>query len=132
MRYEHHCNGCGIDWAEEYSIKEDPPSTCPECASRDVYRHIGCPAFTLKGAGWASDGYHKNAPLETWKGKLKLYDRKDDYVREAVGEEEARMTRQLRAQNEAIKRTLGVDATIGEREAKMKINEAGEKKRNEV
>lgn len=29
--YEHLCDACQHEWEDEYSIKIDPPSTCPEC-----------------------------------------------------------------------------------------------------
>ena len=132
MRYEHHCRACDLRWAEEYSIHDDPPSSCPECRSADCYRMMGTPAFVLKGAGWASDGYYKNAPLDAWKGRIKLYDRKEDYDRETEGEARLKEKNKLKAQNEAIKRTLGYDAQIREREASVKIDKAVKKAKDEL
>jgi len=81
----------------------------------------------FKGVGWSFDGYYKDAPLDTHKGRLKLYDRKEDFEREARGEAEENTRRKLMRQNESIKRTLGHKATIGEAEADKKIKAAGEK-----
>lgn len=130
--YDHKCRYCRIVWQEEYSVHDEPPQYCPECKSPDVYRMIGAPAFQLKGSGWASDGYYKHAPLDSWKGRIKLYDRKEDYQREAEGEAKERKRKMLKAQNEVIKRTIGPDDVIREKEATRKIEEAGKKAREEV
>ena len=29
--YEHVCEKCNFEWEDEYSIKANPPSVCPEC-----------------------------------------------------------------------------------------------------
>lgn len=29
--YEHLCQSCNYEWEDEYSIKADPPTVCPEC-----------------------------------------------------------------------------------------------------
>lgn len=132
-RYEHACRACKGGWFESYSIHDTPPKVCPECGSEEVFRVLGTPAFVLKGSGWAYDGYHKNAPLEeAWKGRLKLYDNKEDYVRERVGEAKELERRKLKKQNEVIKRTLNYDSRITESEAERKIRAAGEKAKKEV
>lgn len=38
--YEHRCNTCKHEWEEFYSIKADPPKTCPECKAETVVRLI--------------------------------------------------------------------------------------------
>jgi putative FmdB family regulatory protein len=132
-RYEHECRTCGLRWAEEYSVHDAPPGDCPECRSTDVYRTVGAPAFILQGSGWASDGYYRHQPLDdAWKGRIKLYDRKEDYIRESVGEAKELKKRELVAQNKVIKRTLGYNARITQDEADRKIAAAGEKAKKEV
>ena len=38
--YEHLCETCGYEWEDEYSIKDDPPDTCPKCQAKTVKRLI--------------------------------------------------------------------------------------------
>src|SRR5574339_773839 len=38
--YEHRCDTCKHEWEDSYSIKEDPPKTCPECSAETVVRLI--------------------------------------------------------------------------------------------
>jgi putative FmdB family regulatory protein len=38
--YEHLCETCTYEWEDEYSIKADPPDTCPNCKSKTVKRLI--------------------------------------------------------------------------------------------
>lgn len=38
--YEHICLSCNHKWEDEYSIKSDPPKTCPACAQESVKRLI--------------------------------------------------------------------------------------------
>lgn len=38
--YEHICETCKHEWEEEYSIKADPPDTCPNCQAKTVKRLI--------------------------------------------------------------------------------------------
>ena len=38
--YEHLCNTCKHEWEADYSIKLDPPKTCPSCAAETVTRLI--------------------------------------------------------------------------------------------
>jgi len=38
--YEHRCDTCQHEWEDSYSIKADPPKTCPSCAAETVTRLI--------------------------------------------------------------------------------------------
>lgn len=38
--YEHACQECQYEWEEEYSIKKDPPTTCPQCHKETVKRLV--------------------------------------------------------------------------------------------
>lgn len=128
MIYEHHCRSCGLYWLEEYSLKDLPPDTCPECESNDVFRCVtDSGVIHFKGAGWSPDGYYKNAPLDAWKGRLKLYDREEDYRREKVGEAVEAEKRKLKRQDRIAKRILGYDSRVTEAEAERKIKKAKEK-----
>ncbi len=40
--YLHKCDSCNSEWEAEYSIKADPPKTCPECNQESVRRLINC------------------------------------------------------------------------------------------
>jgi putative FmdB family regulatory protein len=127
-RYEHHCRVCELDWEEDYGLSDPVSDTCPECGSQDMYRCVTTSgAIHFKGAGWSEDGYYKNAALDTHKGRLKLYDRKEDYNREAKGEAREITKRKLMQQNEVIKRTLGHSSVIKEAEAERKIKKAEDK-----
>lgn len=128
MRYEHHCRTCDLDWEEDYKLTDPVPETCPECASTDIYRAVtSSGAIVFKGAGWSDDGYYKNQALDSHGKRLKLYDRREDFVRESKGEAREITRRKLMKQNESIKRTLGYDAQITEKEADRKIRKAEEK-----
>lgn len=38
--YEHKCDACSHEFELEYSIKQDPPKTCPICGKDEVRRMI--------------------------------------------------------------------------------------------
>jgi putative FmdB family regulatory protein len=38
--YEHICETCKHEWEEEYSIKDNPPESCPKCQAKTVKRLI--------------------------------------------------------------------------------------------
>ena len=38
--YEHQCTSCNHEWEAEYSIKKDPPTTCPSCHQETAKRLI--------------------------------------------------------------------------------------------
>lgn len=121
MIFEHHCRACDLDWLEEYSVKDNPPETCPECRSTDVYRCVTTAgAIIFKGGGWSPDGYYNYKNYDTLKEtghKVKLYDRKEDLDREMQGEKREAELKKLKRQNEVAKRTMGPDAGITQKEA---------------
>lgn len=60
IEYEHGCRDCGEFWTERYHLEDEPPDTCPNCGSQDVYRCVGSQGFWLQGGGvgWCRDGYY--------------------------------------------------------------------------
>jgi putative FmdB family regulatory protein len=64
MIYEYACRdaNCGrYDKVVEISValnKSDSPAFCPECLGR-MEKLISKSSFSLKGTGWARDGYGK-------------------------------------------------------------------------
>ena len=129
--YRHTCRACKLDWDEEYSIHDDPPSSCPECSSTDVYRNVTTAgAIHFKGGGWSPDGYYKNGAYDQHKAEgksVKLYDRKEDIVRDMRGEAMVHERTRLKKVDEAAKRHLGPDSALTQKEADKKIQAAGEK-----
>jgi putative FmdB family regulatory protein len=73
-RYEHHCNACDLDWLEDYSFTDDPPTSCPECESEDMYRCVTTSgAIIFKGGGWSPEGYNKHTAYDKYgKGNIKI------------------------------------------------------------
>lgn len=132
--YEHHCRDCDLDWLEQYSVHDDPPDTCPECESNDVYRCVtDSGAVFFKGPGWSPDGYYKHAALDKYKGTgIKVYDRKEDHDREVAGQAREAELRKLKRLDEAAKRTLGPDAGVTQAEADAKVKAAGEARVNQI
>ncbi len=58
--YDYRCRGCGNEF--EVLVKsedKDKEQSCPKCESREVGKLISRTSFSLKGGGWASDGYSK-------------------------------------------------------------------------
>ena len=56
--YEYVCEACQHEWEAFQSIKDDPLSTCPNCAEERAKRQISrSGGFILKGGGWYSDLY---------------------------------------------------------------------------
>ena len=59
--YEYECTECKTTYEVDQKIS-DPPLTeckrkgCPGCVKRLI---SGSTSFTLKGAGWARDGYRR-------------------------------------------------------------------------
>jgi len=55
--YEYRCASCSHEFEKVQSIKEDPEKRCPRCERKDAKRLISRTSFTLKGSGWAAQGY---------------------------------------------------------------------------
>ena len=57
--YEYSCDTCGEKFEKllrPSQINEYSPD-CPKCNSKEVKKLISKSSFTLKGGGWASEGY---------------------------------------------------------------------------
>ena len=59
MIYEYRCSSCGHEFSKEQRITDNPVKTCPSCKRRTAKRMISQCSFSLKGNGWANDGYAK-------------------------------------------------------------------------
>jgi putative FmdB family regulatory protein len=58
MTYEYECKDCGHKWEAEQKITERPLRRCPKCGYPAAKRLVsGGTGFSLKGSGWAKDGY---------------------------------------------------------------------------
>lgn len=56
--YDNYCEPCDLLFESVQSFKERPPK-CPRC-KEDSHRVItSAPSVSLKGAGWAYDGYRE-------------------------------------------------------------------------
>jgi len=126
--YRHTCRACGLDWDEEYGMNDDPPTTCPECGSEDIYRNVTTSgAIIFKGGGWSPQGYNKHGYLDKYKDQgVKVYDRKEDLDREMRGEAEANELRRQKHLDRVSKRAFGADAGVTQAEADKAIKKAGE------
>lgn len=38
--YEHKCEGCNHEWEDTYSIKQDPPTVCPNCKEEGKVKRL--------------------------------------------------------------------------------------------
>lgn len=54
--YDYECESCG-SMEIEHSIKEPARTICPKCQREGLQRTIGRTSFTLRGGGWANQGY---------------------------------------------------------------------------
>lgn len=129
--YQHTCRACDLDWQEHYSIHDEPPDTCPECESNDVYRNVTTSgAVHFKGGGWSPTGYYNYTAYDNHKAQGKsvtLYDRKEDLDRDMRGEAEQAERARLKKVDEAARRHLSPDAGLTQGEADKKIKAAGDK-----
>ncbi len=57
--YEYRCNGCSDEFEMNRKISDPPLTACPKCGEDKVEKLISRSSFSLKGAGWYSDGYSK-------------------------------------------------------------------------
>lgn len=55
--YEYSCSKCGSDFEREQRMSDPPVKTCPTCKCRRVEKLVSKTSFSLKGGGWASEGY---------------------------------------------------------------------------
>jgi len=58
MTYDYECEACGHQWEVEQKITDPKLTDCPRCKAPKAKRLVSAaPGFTLKGSGWAKDGY---------------------------------------------------------------------------
>lgn len=57
MIYDYQCTKCEFEFELEHKLNEKPKGKCPECGSKSMKRIITTARFSLKGCGWAKDGY---------------------------------------------------------------------------
>lgn len=58
--YEYHCPKCDTRFERLLRLSErEEPQSCPneECDEKETKKLISRTSFSLKGGGWASDGY---------------------------------------------------------------------------
>lgn len=58
--YEYRCPDCGKEFEKLIKPSKFPvsgPVVCIACGSKHLERKISVPNFSLKGTGWAKDGY---------------------------------------------------------------------------
>jgi len=57
--FEYRCSACEFEFEREQRIYAKPIRKCPQCDKAKVNRLISNVHFSLKGGGWANDGYSK-------------------------------------------------------------------------
>jgi len=62
--YEYSCAECGYQFEARQKFSDQPLTKCPECGGR-VRKLISQTSFALKGSGWYSEGYSKDAKSKT-------------------------------------------------------------------
>ena len=56
--YEYECRKCGKGFERLLRHDErDDPQMCPTCKAKDCKKLVSRTSFSLKGGGWAADGY---------------------------------------------------------------------------
>jgi putative FmdB family regulatory protein len=74
--YAYRCS-CGTEFDDQKTIAERATSACPSCGL-DAPAYIAAVSFSLKGSGWASDGYGRHATgADLRSGRLKPSDLAD-------------------------------------------------------
>jgi putative FmdB family regulatory protein len=63
--YEYECVLCGHRIEELQSIKAMPLTDCPKCGKPGLSRLISRTSFSLKGTGWARQGYSNQEPPDS-------------------------------------------------------------------
>lgn len=75
--YAYHCPACDIHFDATRSVDERDSVSCGTCGSH-ADRPVSAPSFSLKGTGWAKDGYNRPASGADLKsGKLSPKDLRD-------------------------------------------------------
>ena len=49
--YDHECYECGYAWQDIYSVKQDPPTICPQCGGKARRVILGSPAVKVVLSG---------------------------------------------------------------------------------
>jgi len=57
--YDHECYECKYAWQDTYSIKQDPPTICPECGGKARRVILGVPAIRVSLTGRDLKNYIK-------------------------------------------------------------------------
>jgi len=61
--YEYRCPSCGHEMEKLVSRTDVPPPDCPDCAKKgnaiEMRKLVSVSSFSLKGGGWADEGYSK-------------------------------------------------------------------------
>jgi putative FmdB family regulatory protein len=56
--YEYACLKCGQEFEVLKKVSQiEEEQDCPKCSSKDTKKKISRTSFSLKGGGWASEGY---------------------------------------------------------------------------
>ena len=56
--FEYRCATCGHQFEKLVSSSErDKLPPCPKCEAKDTKKLVSRTSFSLKGGGWADDGY---------------------------------------------------------------------------
>ena len=58
--FEYRCKNKTCDHKFEQLVsptERDKPQPCPKCKAKDTQKLISQTSFSLKGGGWAADGY---------------------------------------------------------------------------
>jgi len=54
--YEYQCTACSKRFELRQKFSDPPAQQCPDCGG-EVSKLISTAAFSLKGGGWAAEGY---------------------------------------------------------------------------
>ena len=56
--YEYKCPKCGHEFERLLRVSQrDDKQACPKCDSKETVKKMSRTSFSLKGGGWAEDGY---------------------------------------------------------------------------
>jgi len=60
--FEYRCDNCDTQFDKLLSQAErDKPQACPKCQSKRTDKMVSRTSFSLKGSGWAADGYSQQS-----------------------------------------------------------------------